>query len=154
MNPEDPQTKENLNAETQVASSSSPNSKPVYKGKIAIALGSGSARGWAHIGVLKALKNEGIEADIVCGSSIGAIVGAAYSHDKLDELEAWAISLNRWKLLRFLDPTFSGGSVVRAKKIRDELSEVSGDHDINIENLQKPFAAVATAMLSGNEILF
>lgn len=122
--------------------------------KIAIALGSGSARGWAHIGVLKALKKEGIEADIVCGASIGAIVGAAYAHDRLDDLEQWATSLTRWKLLRFIDVTLSSGSIVKAKKIRDELSEVIGDHNINIEDLQKPFAAVATDMLNGHEIRF
>src|SRR5690606_22323225 len=88
--------------------------------KVAIALGSGSARGWAHIGVIKALVRHGIEPDIICGTSIGALVGAAYAHGRLDELERWATQLSRWKLLRFLDVTFSKGAVVHAERVRRE----------------------------------
>jgi NTE family protein len=130
--------------------SSITNAKP----KIAIALGSGSARGWAHIGVLKALKREGIEPDIICGSSIGALVGAAYAHDHLDDLEYWVRNLSRWKLLRFLDVTFSRGAVVHAERVRRELGEVIADHQVMIEDLKKPFATVATDMMSGREIRF
>lgn len=121
--------------------------------KVAIALGSGSARGWAHIGVIKALVRHGIEPDIVCGTSIGALVGAAYAHGRLDELERWATQLSRWKLLRFLDVTLSKGAVVHAERVRRELSEVVAD-DVLIENLKKPFATVATDMMNGKEVRF
>jgi NTE family protein len=126
---------------------------PQRKQKIAIALGSGSARGWAHIGVIKALIRHGIEPDIVCGTSIGALVGAAYAHDRLDELEDWALNLSRWKLLRFLDVTLSRGAVVHAERVRKELSAVIEDN-IMIEDLAKPFAAVATDMMNGREVRF
>lgn len=124
------------------------------KPQIAIALGSGSARGWAHIGVLKALKREGIEPDIICGTSIGALVGAAYAQDRLDDLEYWVRNLSRWKLLRFLDVTFSRGAVVHAQRVRRELGEVIADNQVMIEDLKKPFATVATDMMSGREIRF
>lgn len=121
--------------------------------KVAIALGSGSARGWAHIGVIKALVRHGIEPDIICGTSIGALVGAAYAHGRLDELERWATQLSRWKLLRFLDVTFSKGAVVHAERVRRELAEVVEDN-VLIEDLKKPFATVATDMMNGKEVRF
>jgi NTE family protein len=61
--------------------------------KIGIVLGAGSARGWAHIGVLRALEQAGIRPQIVCGASIGALVGAVYANGGLDALEEWALSL-------------------------------------------------------------
>jgi NTE family protein len=61
--------------------------------RVGLALGSGSARGWAHIGVLRALAERGVEPDIVCGTSVGALVGAAYVTDRLDALETWARSI-------------------------------------------------------------
>lgn len=124
------------------------------KPRISIALGSGSARGWAHIGVIKALLKNGIEPDIICGTSIGALVGAAYAHGRLAELEDWALNLSRWKLLRFLDVTFSKGAVVHAERIRRELSNVIIDRNVMIEDLAKPFATVATDMLNGREVRF
>ena len=123
------------------------------KRKVAIALGSGSARGWAHIGVIKALERHGIEIDVVCGTSIGALVGAAYAHDRLDELEHWATNLSRWKLLRFLDVTFSKGAVIHAERVRRQLGEVVSDN-VMIEDLKKPFATVATDMMNGREVRF
>ena len=65
------------------------NRKPV----IGLALGSGSARGWAHIGVIRALQQAGIQPDLVCGASIGAVVGAAYALGELDRFEHWARGL-------------------------------------------------------------
>ncbi len=126
---------------------------PENKQKIAIALGSGSARGWAHIGVIKALVRHGIEPDIVCGTSIGALVGAAYAHNRLDDLEEWAINLSRWRLLRFLDVTFSRGAVVHAERVRKELSNVIADN-VLIEDLSLPFATLATDMMNGREVRF
>lgn len=123
------------------------------KQKVAIALGSGSARGWAHIGVLKALQKHGIEIDIVCGTSIGALVGAAYAHNRLGDLEQWALGLSRWRLLRFLNVTLSKGAVIHAERVRRELSEVIADN-VLIEDLDKPFATVATDMMNGREVRF
>ena len=96
--------------------------------KLGIALGSGSARGWAHIGVLRALAEIGIKPDIVCGTSIGAFVGAAYADGDLDALEAWVLGLTWRKVLGFFDISFNGGFLKGAKLIaylRDNLLETT-----------------------------
>jgi len=122
--------------------------------KIALALGSGSARGWAHIGVIKALENEGIRPAIVCGSSIGALVGAAYLNGHLADLEDWAKRIGRWKVFRILDLRFSKGTVIDSDKLRNEISEIIGDKYLQIEDLPRPYAAVATDLLTGQEVRF
>jgi NTE family protein len=78
--------------------------------KIGLALGSGSARGWAHIGVIHALAEQGIRPDIVCGTSIGALVGAAHVAGNLDKLEEWVRSLTRLETASFfeLNSSFTG----------------------------------------------
>src|SRR3954466_12637947 len=71
--------------------------------KIGLALGSGLARGFAHIGVVRALKRHGIEATIVSGTSMGALIGGAYLANKLDNVEEWAYALTKFKVLSYLD---------------------------------------------------
>lgn len=138
--------------------SSDLSSKPAERGnksrKIALALGSGSARGWAHIGVLRALLEAEIVPDIICGSSIGALIGASYVNGRLDDLESWAKSLTRWKMVRFVDLTFSSNAVIDGVRLREELSDVIADHDTLIEDLPIQFACVATKLLTGREIRF
>lgn len=124
------------------------------KKKVGLVLGSGSARGWAHIGVIHALHHAGIVPDVICGSSIGALVGASYVNGRLEELEKWAKALTRWKMVRFVDVTFSGGAVIDGFRLRQELSDVIADHDTLIEELPIQFAAVATKLLTGREVKF
>src|SRR3546814_1800136 len=71
--------------------------------KIGLALGGGVARGWTHIGVVRALQSAGIEPDIICGTSIGAVVGGCFLAGKLDELETWARSMTRLKMISYMD---------------------------------------------------
>src|SRR5581483_8502015 len=85
------------------------------KPRVGLALGSGSARGWAHIGVLRALEKAGVRPDIVCGTSIGALVGAAYAAGELDRLESWALEFRMGDVLGFIDLTLSGGAVKGAR---------------------------------------
>ena len=80
--------------------------------RLAIALGSGSARGWAHIGVLRALREAGIVPDIVCGTSMGAFVGAAFASGELDALEGWARGLTRRDVLGFFDVSLGAGGLI------------------------------------------
>lgn len=117
---------------------------------LGLALGSGAARGWAHIGVLECLRREGIEPDIVCGASIGALVGAAFAKGKLGELKAYAEQLNRRGVIKMLDVGLSGGGIINGRMAVELLRElgVSGP----IEACAKPFAAVATDLESGREI--
>lgn len=117
--------------------------------KIGVVLGAGSARGWAHIGVLRALEQAGIRPQIVCGASIGALVGAVYANGGLDALEDWVLGLTWRKVLGFFDFSFNGGFLKGAKLIgylRDNLLETA------IEDLQLPFGAVATDLRSGREV--
>ena len=83
--------------------------------KIGIALGSGSARGWSHIGVIQGLAEMGIEPDIVAGSSIGAFVGAAYASNQMDKLENWVCTLTWKEILNYIDLTVLGGGFSRVK---------------------------------------
>src|SRR5918994_3807573 len=81
------------------------------KPRIGLALGSGSARGWAHIGVIRALEERGIKPDLVCGTSVGALVGAAYAAGELDRLEEWVTGLAWTTVVRLMDLTWRGGLI-------------------------------------------
>ncbi len=119
--------------------------------KIGLALGSGSARGWSHIGVIRELTDLGIEPNIVCGSSIGALVGAAYCAGHLDALENWLRGLTKMDVVRNIDLTLlAGGGAIRGKRLFDFFRDRFGD--VNIEELPKPFAAVATNLATGHEV--
>ncbi len=117
---------------------------------VGLALGSGVARGFAHIGVLRALEARGVRPDVIAGTSIGAVVGAAYAAGKLDALEDWAHSLAKRKFWRYLDPRMSGGSLFGGQRLSDQLLQHLADVDIG--GLSCPFIAVATDLVSGHEI--
>lgn len=116
---------------------------------IGLALGGGSARGWAHIGVIRALADAGIEPDLVCGTSIGALVGAAYVGGELDRLETWVRSLRLQTVVGFLDFSLGSGLIKG-----DRLIEFFRSHfvDRDIRELPRPFGAVATDLQRGREI--
>jgi NTE family protein len=119
--------------------------KPV----VGLALGSGSARGWAHIGVLRALEEAGIRPDLVCGASIGAVVGSAYALGELDRFEKWALGLTGRTVWSFMDFKLAGG-MLKGERVIDFFRRNFSDRDI--EALDIPFAAVATALHSGTEV--
>lgn len=118
--------------------------------KIGLALGSGLARGWAHIGVIRALKRLGLEPDIIAGASIGAVVGGLYLADKLDELEQWALGLTKKKIINFLDLRIRTGGLIGGEKVTDEIRRYVGE--LKIEDLGCPFTAVATDLVTGHEV--
>ena len=120
--------------------------------KIGVALGSGAARGMSHIGIINALADMGIEPDIVCGTSVGSLVGASYAAGKLDTLEEWARSLTRFDVARFIDinPSFAG--FVDTNRLHDFLNNNVADDDTVIEDLQKSYASVATDLQTGREV--
>ncbi|MBM7072264.1 patatin-like phospholipase RssA [Shewanella sp. 202IG2-18] len=117
--------------------------------KIGIALGSGAARGWAHIGVLKELKSIGVNIDVVAGSSIGSFVGAANATGHLAELENWVTSLNWRELLSFVDINLSGG-ILQGDKLINFFNDLGINSDI--EQLDCKFGAVATEYGTGQEV--
>ncbi len=121
--------------------------------RIGLALGSGSARGWAHIGVIRELADMGIAPDIVCGTSIGSLVGGAYCSGHLDELEAWVRSMDRVDVAAYLDISLlGGGGAVKGDRLVEALRRNIGEP--RIEDLQRPFGAVATNLASGQEVWF
>ena len=120
------------------------------KPKIGIAFGSGVARGWAHIGVLRALESAGFAPDIISGTSIGALVGGCYAAGKLDELEDFARSLNRRRMLALLDLKIgTNGGLMSGNKLSNALTEFLGD--VRIEDLGGRFVAVGTELATGHE---
>jgi NTE family protein len=120
--------------------------------KIGLALGSGAARGWAHIGVIQALEEMGINIDIVSGCSIGSYVGAAYSSGKLPELAEWVESLTDWQVYALMGVGFHKGGLMSGLKVFQALQENFSFE--TFEELNKPFAAVATDLYSGREVNF
>jgi NTE family protein len=118
--------------------------------KIGVALGGGAARGWAHIGVLKALTEHGLQPSVIAGTSIGAVVGGCYAAGKLDGLEDYVTNLTPRSVLRFLDLDMGGGGLMSGARLRRTLDRELGD--ITIEDLPITFVAVATEMGSGREI--
>lgn len=118
--------------------------------RAALALGGGAARGWAHIGVLRALEELGIKPDIIVGTSIGAVVGGCYVADHLDALEAFARGMSLSRILGCLDLSFSGAGLMSGRKIRHELNKYM--KDVKIEEIERRFTAVATELGTGQEV--
>ena len=117
--------------------------------KIGFVLGAGSARGWAHIGVLRALTEAGIKPDFIAGCSVGAFVGAAFAAGRLDPLEAWALSLDWKRMLKLADFGLRGG-LIKGKRVNDVFHEQFVECEFSELPIQ--FAAVATDLRSGQEI--
>ncbi|TCT10127.1 patatin-like phospholipase RssA [Paralcaligenes ureilyticus] len=121
------------------------NSRP----SIGLALGGGAARGWAHIGVILALEEYGIRPDIVCGTSIGALVGAVYSVGKIDRFKEWAVGLTIKNVISFMDIALNGG-MLKGERLMEFFRQ--DFIDCSIEDLKVPFGAVATALHTGAEV--
>src|SRR3954471_1206325 len=119
------------------------------KPRIGLALGSGSARGWAHIGAIRALEEHGMKFDVICGTSIGALVGAVYASHQLDQLESWVTGLAWGKVVRLMDITLKGG-LIRGQRLFNLFRATF--QDLDVSELDVPFGAVATDLSSGREI--
>lgn len=118
-------------------------------GRVGLALGSGVARGWSHIGVIRGLEAAGIEPDVICGTSSGALVGACYAADRLDEFEDWVRALEWTEVVGLVDLSLQGG-LIRSHKAFEALGEIVPQ--TNIEQLPRRFAAVATDLATGREV--
>ncbi len=117
--------------------------------KIGLALGSGSARGWAHLGVIQALQDAGIKPDVVCGASIGALVAAVHAAGEHERFADWVRSLSMRDVWGFMDFNLSGGMLKGEKLINFWRRNFA---DFVIEDSPTPFAAVATDLHSGAEV--
>ncbi|WP_220718028.1 patatin-like phospholipase RssA [Agarivorans litoreus] len=118
--------------------------------KIGLALGSGAARGWSHLGVIMALQDMGIRPHIVSGCSIGALVGAAYACQRIDKLNQWALSLSSWQVFNLMDFSLYRGGLLTGEKVFNAAEKYIGSD--RIEQLAIPFGAVATELETGKEV--
>jgi len=124
---------------------------PPRRPRIGLALGSGSARGLAHIGVLRALKEAGITVDLVAGTSMGAVIGAVFASGKIDGLSARLRNLDWPGIVALLDPVFPRSGLIDGQRVTEFVrAHVPSAH---IEGLLLPFAAVATDLMTGEEVV-
>lgn len=118
--------------------------------RIALALGSGGARGFAHIGIIDEIRARGHDIVGIAGSSMGSLVGGLQAAGKLDDYTAWVTSLTQRAILRLLDPSINSTGVLRAEKLLDAVREILGD--VAIEELEVPFTSVATDLITGKSV--
>ena len=117
---------------------------------ISLVLGSGGARGHAHLGVIKAIEERGLKIRNIAGTSMGAVIGGIYAADELDTYEAWARKLTKRDVVRLLDFSFTWTSIFKGERIFEVLKDLIGDR--NIEDLDRGFTAVATAIDEQREV--
>ena len=118
--------------------------------RVGLALGSGAARGWAHIGVMRTLLANGVVPDVIAGTSIGALVGGAWAAGRLDVLEEWARAITRRRVLGLLDVRLAGSGLIGGARLLHLMRHNFGE--VAIEDLDTRFAAIATEVGSGHEI--
>ncbi|MCB1384439.1 MAG: patatin-like phospholipase family protein [Nitratireductor sp.] len=119
-------------------------------GGVALALGGGVAKGWAHIGALRAVEEFGLPVTMIAGTSIGALVGGAYLAGVLDELEDFARSLTKANVVRYLDFTLRGSGLISGARLARRMEAHMAD--VSIENLNQAFVAVTTDIRTGHEV--
>jgi NTE family protein len=135
----------------QMGANDSPLEPASQRPSIGLVLGGGAARGFAHVGVIRALLARGIVANVIAGTSIGAVVGGCLAAGKLDEAEQWARSLSsRRRVLSYLDVSLTGSGLLGGSRLADQLAKTVGD--VSIEELPVRFAAIATEIETGHEI--
>lgn len=118
--------------------------------KIGLAFGGGAARGWAHIGVLRALLEAGIRPDVVAGTSIGAVVGGCYVAERLDTLEDFARNLTRRRVFGYFDFNLTGSGLINGQRLNTILESELGA--VEITDCVQPFTAIATEIGTGHEV--
>jgi len=127
--------------------------KQINNKKVGLVLGSGSAKGLSHIGVLKFIEELDIKIDYIAGSSIGAMIGGAYAAGiSINEIEDIALKTDLTSTVKYLLPTISKSGLISGTKVKEFLKDIVGD--IEIENLNIPFIATATDIFTGQEIVF
>jgi NTE family protein len=118
--------------------------------RISLVLGSGGARGHAHLGVIRAIEERGLEIRNIAGTSMGAVIGGIYAAGEIGTYEDWAARLSKTDVLRLLDFSFTWTSIFKGERIFDVLRDLIGDR--RIEDLDKGFTAVATSIEDQREV--
>ena len=119
---------------------------------VALVLSSGGPRGWAYIGAIEELESRGYRIRSVAGTSIGSLIGGIYAAGKLHDLKEWLFGLDAWKVFSLMDISLSMNHLVKGDKVINALKEIVPD--VNIEDLQIPYRAVAADLYTGEEVVF
>ena len=120
--------------------------------KVALVLSSGGPRGFAYIGAIEELEARGYRITSVAGTSIGSLIGGMYAAGKLEEIKDWLFSLDAWKVFALMDLSISMNHLVKGDKVIEAMKTIVPD--INIEDLEIPYKAVATDFYTGEEVIF
>lgn len=119
---------------------------------VALVLSSGGPRGWAYIGAIEELERRGYRITSIAGTSIGSLVGGIYAAGKLSEIKEWLFSLDAWKVFDLIDISISKNHLVKGDKVIGAIKEIVPD--INIEDLNIPYRAIAADLYTGEEVVF
>ena len=119
---------------------------------VALVLSSGGPRGWAYIGAIEELERRGYRITSIAGTSIGSLVGGIYAAGKLSEIKEWLFSLDAWKLFDLIDISISKNHLVKGDKVIGAIKEIVPD--IDIEDLNIPYRAIAADLYTGEEVVF
>jgi len=125
---------------------------PKAKKTVSLVLGSGGARGYAHIGVIEILEKKGYEIKSISGSSIGALIGGLYTAGKLEEYKKWILNLDTFEVLKLIKFSFDSGGMIDAEKVYAKIGEIIGD--VKIEDLPIPYTAVASDVKNRKKVWF
>ena len=120
------------------------------KKTVSLVLGSGGARGYAHIGVIKELIKNDYEIKSISGSSMGALIGGLYAAGKLQEYEEWILNLDIFDILKLVDFSFSRNGMINGDKVFEKIEDMIGN--VKIEDLEISFTATATDILNRKEV--
>ena len=123
------------------------------KGRVSLVLGSGGARGYAHIGVIEALERRGYEIVSISGASMGALIGGLYACGKLDAYKEWILGLDPLDVASLVDFSFDSGGLIKGDKVFDKIAEMIGEEQ-TFEDLPIKFTAVATDVVRKKEVWF
>ncbi len=119
---------------------------------VALVLSSGGPRGWAYIGAIEELESRGYNITSVAGTSIGSLIGGIYAAGKLSEVKEWLFGLDAWKVFTLMDLSISRNHLVKGDKVIDAIMQIVPN--INIEDLNIPYRAIAADLYTGEEIVF
>lgn len=122
------------------------------KKSVALVLSSGGPRGWAYIGAIEELTRRGYKITSIAGTSIGSLIGGIYAAGKLDDVKEWLFTLDAWKVFGLMDLSLSKNHLVKGDKVIDALKGIVPD--VNIEDLDIPYRAVAADLYTGEEVVF
>ena len=120
--------------------------------KVALVLSSGGPRGWAYIGAIEELERRGYDITSVAGTSIGSLIGGIYAAGKLADIKEWLFSLDAWKVFGLMDISISRNHLVKGDKVISALKEIVPE--IDIQDLNIPYRAVAADLYTGEEVVF